>query len=61
MLVLAGVHALGSIGAVDYLIRHLGELYREVGQQRFSMVVRSQHDGEKVKESEALCPPRVHP
>jgi transcriptional regulator with XRE-family HTH domain len=60
MLVIAGVHAIGSVGAVDYLTRHLADLYREVDQQRFSMVVRSQHDGETVKGSEALCPPRVH-
>lgn len=60
LLVVAGVHALGSIGAVDYLTRHLHELYETVGERRFSMVVSSSHDGDTVTSSEALCPPRTH-
>jgi hypothetical protein len=60
LLVIAGVHALGSVGAVDYLARNLPDLYAEVGTRRFSMVVRSDHDGETVTGSELLCPPRVH-
>jgi hypothetical protein len=60
MLVVAGIHALGSVGAVEYLSRHLPDLYRIVGQERFSMVIRSSHDAETVTESEAACLPRVH-
>lgn len=60
MLVVAGVHALGSVGAVDYLADHLAELYREVGQRRFSMVIASTHEGEQVEESEAVCGPLLH-
>ena len=60
LLIVAGVHALGSIGAVDYLTRHLRELYETVGEQRFSMVVGSSHDGDAVDRSEALCAPRTH-
>ncbi|MBI1759040.1 MAG: hypothetical protein HYR62_07430 [Actinobacteria bacterium] len=60
MLLIAGVHALGSLGAVDYLINHLAELYRVVGTGPFSMVTASRHHGERVIHSEALCPPRVH-
>lgn len=56
----AGVHALGSVGAIDYLRRHVAELYTQVGTQRFSMVVASDHDGETVTRSELLCAPRVH-
>lgn len=58
--VVAGVHALGSVGAIDYLRRHVAELYTRVGTQRFSMVVASEHDGETVTRSELLCAPRVH-
>lgn len=61
MLVIAGIHALGSVGAVDYLSRHASELYRLVGSERFSMVTRSVHKGEVVMSSEALCAPRLHP
>lgn len=60
LLVVAGVHALGSVGAVEYLARNLPELYGEVGGQRFSMVVTSDHDGETVTGTELLCGPRVH-
>jgi hypothetical protein len=61
LLVIAGVHALGSIGAVDYLSRNLPELYAKVGTKRFSMVVGSEHDDGTVTRSELLCDPRVHP
>ena len=60
LLVIAGVHAIGSVGAVDYLIRSLSSLYAEVGTSRFSVVVASEHEGETVRRSEALCPARVH-
>jgi hypothetical protein len=60
MLLIAGVHALGSVGAVDYLAGHAAELYRKVGDGLFSMVTASRHDGERVLESEALCPARRH-
>jgi hypothetical protein len=58
--VVAGVHALGSVGAIDYLTRHLPEIYAEVGTRCWSMVIASDHDGEIVTRSEPLCPPRVH-
>lgn len=60
MLLIAGVHALGSVGAVDYLVGHAAELYGRVGDRPFCMVTRSRHDGEQVVESEVLCPPRRH-
>jgi hypothetical protein len=60
MLLIAGVHALGSVGAVDYLAGHAAELYRQIGDGLFSMVTASRHDGERVLESEALCPARRH-
>lgn len=60
IMVIAGVHALGSVGAVDHLARHLKDLYDQVGVRPFSMVVASEHDGETVTRSEVLCPPRTH-
>jgi len=60
LLVVAGVHALGSVGAVEYLLAHAAELYRQVGDRPFSMVTASRHDGERVLESGVLCPPRRH-
>ena len=60
VLLIAGVHALGSAGAVDYLVGHAAEIYRAVGDAPFSMVTASRHDGEQVVESEVLWPPRRH-
>jgi hypothetical protein len=60
LLVIAGVHALGSVGAVDYLIGHLPDLYATVGTRPFSMVVYSEHDGDRVTSSKAVMPACVH-
>ena len=60
LLVIAGVHALGSVGAVDFLLRELPRLYEVVGERRFSMVIGSAHDGDKVIFSEAVIPPCLH-
>ncbi len=60
LFVIAGVHALGSIGAVDYLTNNLTSLYNEVKQQHFSMVVRSEFTGQTVNSSTLLIPARVH-
>ncbi|MFI7079535.1 hypothetical protein ACIBO1_19745 [Micromonospora sp. NPDC049903] len=58
--IVAGVHALGSVGAIDYLARNVADLYAQVGTRCFSMVVRSEHDGDTVTRSELACPPRTH-
>lgn len=60
LIIIAGIHALGSLGAIDYLSRSLPELYAAVGTREFSMVVHSEHDGERVLRSEPICAPRVH-
>jgi transcriptional regulator with XRE-family HTH domain len=60
ILIIAGIHAIGSVGALHYLTTHLPELYATVGTQRFSMVVGSEHSGETILRSELLCPPRIH-
>ena len=60
MLLVAGVHALGSVGAVDWLAGHAAELHAAVGDRPFSMVVASRHAGERVEESEALWGPEPH-
>ena len=60
LIIIAGIHALGSLGAIDYLSRALPELYAAVGTGRFSMVVSSEHEGERVLRSEPICAPRIH-
>ncbi len=60
LVLIAGVHAIGSLGAVHYLRTNLAELHREVGTRNYSMVVTSTHDGQEILTSEAACPPRIH-
>ncbi len=38
-LLIAGVHAVGSLGVAHYLSGHVAELYEETGTQAFSMVI----------------------
>jgi hypothetical protein len=59
LLVIAGVHAIGSLGAVRWLTENLDELHRAVGERPFSMVVRTAHHGLTITESELVCPPRA--
>jgi hypothetical protein len=61
LFVIAGVHAMGSLGAVEYISEHLEDLYQRVGPHRFSMVVRSRFQGDKVIETDELWPAQVHP
>lgn len=60
MLLIAGVHAIGSVGAVHYLARHLPELYAEVEGAWFSCVIGSTFSDATILGSELVCPPRRH-
>ncbi|MDE9367315.1 hypothetical protein PZ938_16970 [Luteipulveratus sp. YIM 133132] len=60
LFVIAGVHASGSLGAVDHLARHLPEIYNAVGTDSFSMVIGARFDGTKVIETETMWGPRKH-
>ena len=56
LFLVAGVHAIGSLGAVHYLTSHLGTIYEQVGTRNFSMVVASENNGQgEIKTSEAAC------
>lgn len=60
LLVIAGVHAIGSLGAITWLMEHLPELHRTVGNESFSMVVRSTYDGLRITGCESTCLPRTY-
>jgi hypothetical protein len=60
VLVIAGVHALGSLGAVEHLRTHIANLYQELGTGPFSMVVRSTFSGTDVTTTEATWGPAMH-
>lgn len=61
ILIIAGVHALGSVGAVEYLRRNLPDLYAAVGDAPFSLAVTSTFDDTTVTETTALWGPKAHP
>jgi hypothetical protein len=42
---IAGIHAIGSLGAVHYLATHLAELFTQAGDTSFSLVIRASYDG----------------
>lgn len=60
LVIVAGVHALGSIGAVEYLAANLPELYATVGDDPFSLVVSSTFNGTTVTDTAAVWGPEVH-
>ncbi len=61
LLLIAGVHAIGSLGAVHHLRANLAGLYRDVGTGEFSMVIASDHnDAGEIKATEVLCAPVLH-
>ncbi|MGC4792133.1 sigma-70 family RNA polymerase sigma factor [Micromonospora sp. DT178] len=57
-LYLAGIHAMGTLGVAQYLEDHLDELYREVKNRRFSLLVASTYDPatRTIKKVDALTP-----
>lgn len=54
---IAGLHAIGSLGAVEYLADNATTLYGEVGDHSFSMVVRVEYDGLTIKHTEVVSGP----
>jgi len=57
-LYLAGAHAMGTLGAVAYLENHLDDLYKEVKNRRFSLLIACSYDPiqRSVKKVDAVTP-----
>jgi hypothetical protein len=60
LMLIAGVHAIGSVGVAHYLASHAAEIYDAVGTEHWSAVIRSRYDDATIIESELACPPRRH-
>jgi hypothetical protein len=54
---IAGIHAIGSLGAVHYLTRHLAELFAQAGDTSFSLVVRASYEGLAITSSSLVAGP----
>ena len=55
----AGIHAIGSLGALHYVTRHLSELHRSTGNAEFSCIIGAKYDGLDVTASELISGPVV--
>jgi hypothetical protein len=60
LLVIAGVHAIGSLGAVTWLREHLAELHSTTEGKAFGMVIGSTYDGLTITSTEVLCDVRTY-
>lgn len=62
ILLIAGVHAIGSVGAIQHLSAPavLRNLHADMGERPFSCVIRSTFDGEAITGTEYAVPPRAH-
>lgn len=61
ILIIAGVHALGSVGAVEYLQRHAREIFDVVGEKHFSMITKGTFDAQgNPIATEAVWGPKDH-
>jgi hypothetical protein len=56
---IAGLHALGSIGAAHYLTEYLPDLWSKFGEGSFSMAVTGEFDGLRPTGLSVLIPPRA--
>lgn len=59
-LVIAGIHALGSVGAASHLATNLPDIHALVGTEDFSMVVRSTFTGLTPDTTETAWGPATH-
>lgn len=56
---IAGLHAIGSLGAIDYLANNAAALHGEVGDHGFSMVIRADYDGLTITGTEVVSGPHT--
>jgi hypothetical protein len=54
---IAGIHAIGSLGAVHYLTGHLAALFAQAGDASFSLVIRASYDGLAITHSSLVAGP----
>lgn len=54
---IAGIHAIGSLGAADYLTSHLADVSHEVGDRSCSFAVRASYEGLHITGSELTAGP----
>jgi hypothetical protein len=61
-LYLAGIHAMGTLGAATYLAAHVEDLYREVKTRRWSALIECRYDPDthEIQSAETITPVYRH-
>ncbi|GAA5156398.1 MULTISPECIES: hypothetical protein [Amycolatopsis] len=54
---IAGVHSIGSLGAADYLVKNLADLFAKTAETPCSLIVRAGYDGLDITHSELAAGP----
>jgi hypothetical protein len=54
---IAGLHAIGSLGAIEYISRTLPELFADQGETEFSLAIRCTFNGLKIASTELAAGP----
>ncbi|WP_141786872.1 hypothetical protein [Oryzihumus leptocrescens] len=57
---IAGIHAIGSLAAVDWLDQSAADLWHTMRDRDFTAVISGQHEGLTITRTEAVLPPRPH-
>ncbi|MGF1664599.1 MAG: hypothetical protein ACFCVG_19405 [Kineosporiaceae bacterium] len=57
---IAGIHAIGSLGAAAWLTEHAARLWSDHGDRGYSLVVASTHDGAAITETHTVTEPIHH-
>jgi hypothetical protein len=56
---IAGIHAIGSLGAAHFLIGHTAELFHQVGDRSFSLTIRASYEGLMITETKLVAGPYI--
>lgn len=56
---IAGIHAIGSLGVAKFLTTHAGELWQQVDDASYSLVIRTTYNGLTITDSELAAGPYI--